>query len=67
MIAEQGIEPYEVLQVLRNREAATPMRHPTGVVILAVVGTTKAGRRLTVYIRPEGGFDSTIVGAEVTR
>ena len=67
MIAERGIEPYEVLQVLRNWEAANPMRHPNGVVILAVTGTTKAGRRITGDIRSEGGFDSTILGADVTQ
>ena len=58
-----GIEPYEVEQALDRRRSTRPVIHPSGIPVIEVRGTTSAGRRLTVYLKYEGGFDTVIVGA----
>lgn len=64
LLARQGIEPYEVGQVL-----ASPCRWPRPAMTeqgmaLTIWGRTKAGRGLVVLLRPgEGPFNQVIMGA----
>lgn len=62
-IAAEGIEPHEVNQALANRLRTEPLIHPHGFPVVAVTGTTRTGRRVTVYLKDEPGFDTAIVGA----
>ena len=62
-IAAEGIEPHEVNQALANRACVEPLTHPHGHTIISVTGTTRTGRRVTVYLKAEDGFDASIIGA----
>jgi uncharacterized DUF497 family protein len=63
-IAKHGIQEYEVLQVLGSqRRLVKPMRHSSGLQVLAIYGRTGAGRLLVVFVRRIGRFDSAIIGA----
>ena len=63
-IVKHGIHEYEVLQVLGSQcRLVKPMRHPTGLQVLAISGRTAAGRLLVVFVRRIGQFDSAIIGA----
>lgn len=62
-IAAEGIEPHEVNQALANRLRTTPLVHPYGFPIVAVTGTTRTGRQVTVYLKDESEFDAAIIGA----
>lgn len=62
----EGIEPYEVLQVLGgSRRYPVPGQSPDGVRILTVWGRTRAGRPLVVALRkvPDSERDWWILGA----
>ena len=64
VLAKRGIEPYEVLQVLYSiRRRPVLVRHPRGMMLLSIWGSTRAGRALVVMVRPAGGFDHQILGA----
>lgn len=60
-----GIEPVEVLQVLRAAHRLPVPGSAAGVRILAIFGRTDSGRPLLVAVRPDGndGLDHLIIGA----
>jgi hypothetical protein len=65
-LALQGIEAYEVVQVLAGvggPRRVVPAFSPQGLPVRSIWGRTAAGRALIVVVRAAGGFDSVIIGA----
>lgn len=59
-----GIEPAEVLQVLRSAHRLPVPGSAAGVRVLAIFARTDTGRPLMVLVRPDReGLDHLIVGA----
>lgn len=64
VLAQRGIEPYEVLQVLHGqRRRPVPVRSSEGLALLNIWGRTTVGRPLIITVRPIRRFDAAIVGA----
>lgn len=64
-LLKEGVEPYEVMQVLLGRRPRQPLpgRVAGQVRVLTIRGRTAAGRALLVMMRHEGGRDWVIIGA----
>ncbi len=61
-LAALGIEPHEVVQVLRYAyRLPVPASTDLGPA-LTIWGRTRNGRGLVVLVRPLGGFDHQIIG-----
>lgn len=59
-----GIEPYEVVQVLgARRRWPRPAKSPAGVAVVTVWGRTNAGRPLIVAVRKTDTWTWSILGA----
>ena len=64
-LQEQGIEAYEVLQILNAPcRRPRPYRDDLGRSVLTVTGATATGRVLMVAVRPAGGRDWEILIAK---
>jgi hypothetical protein len=65
----EGIEPHEVVQVLRStrRWPRTATSSTTSIQVLTIWGRTPAGRPLIVAVRPVGEWVWQIVGARMLR
>jgi hypothetical protein len=63
LAALDGIEPYEVMQVL-SADRRLPLAGLSGGVRVVVISArTRAGRPLVVAVRKSGAFDQIIIGA----
>lgn len=65
-LALQGIEAYEVVQVLAGvggRRRVVPAFSREGLPVRSIWGRSATGRALIVVVRAAGGFDSVIIGA----
>lgn len=63
-LAERGIEPYEVQQVLQYGKRWPRQGHTLQGAVLTIWGRTRAGRALLVVLWPEqDSLDSYITGA----
>lgn len=63
-LARQGIQPYEVLQVLRSGKRWPRQGHSPAGTVSTVWGRTVAGRALLVALWPDqGSLDSHITAA----
>lgn len=61
-----GIEPFEVMQMLTDKRPRRPRPNvdpATGIRVIEIEGTTRAGRYIVATVRPVGGFDSVILHA----
>jgi hypothetical protein len=63
LAALRGVEPYEVVQVLRAARRMPLAAESAGVRFLTISGRTQAGRPLVVAVRLLGGLDQQIIGA----
>jgi hypothetical protein len=57
------VEPGEVMQMLEGggRRWPRPATGPNGIPVLAILGRTKSGRPIAVYVRQDDGLDYTII------
>lgn len=63
-LAERGIEPYEVQQILQYGKRWPRQGHTGQGAVLTIWGRTRVGRALLVVLWPErGSLDSYITGA----